>query len=275
MDIHEIPGITPEQLATAHSADLEIQNQYGVNYRKYWVNHQCGKVFCLVEAPSAEAAAEVHRLAHGFVADKIIEVQPPEVAEAFLGGGEVNSAGAALVPGGANSPDTGIRTVIFTDIVGSTPVTQQLGDERAMDLIHLHNSIVRNALAAANGREVKHTGDGIMASFSSAVGAVRCALQIQRDLASREPDGLPLKVRVGGAAGEPVDHANDLFGLTVQLAARLCSYAAAEQIVVSNVVAELCIGKGLSFRSLGDVALKGFERPVAIHAVDWAPESPR
>ena len=271
MDIHELHGITAEEVAKAHAADLEVQQKYGVNYLKYWVNESCGKVFCLVDAPSAEAANHVHREAHGILAEKIIEVQP-DLAEGFLGGGEVNSSGAALVPGGAgDARDPGIRTVLFTDIVGSTTLTQSVGDEAAMEFLLVHDKIVRDALAASNGREVKHTGDGIMASFISAAGAVRCAAQIQRELARREQEGEGhrIKVRIGGAAGEPVERDNDIFGSTVQLAARLCSHAQPEQVLVSNVVAELCIGKGLTFRSLGEVSLKGFDRPVRVHAVEW------
>jgi class 3 adenylate cyclase len=269
MDIHNLPGVTAEAVAEAHRADLATQGKHGVKYHKYWVNHSCDKVFCLVEAPSAEAATQVHREAHGLVAEKIIEVQPSELAEAFLGGGEVNAAGAALLPGGmSDAIDPAIRTVLFTDIVDSTSLTQQLGDDEAMELLRIHDTVVRNALAAARGREVKHTGDGIMASFTSAAGAVRCALEIQRELARREQSELPVKVRIGGAAGEPIDHANDIFGCTVQLAARLCSHAAPAQILVSNVVAELCMGKGLSFRALGEVSLKGFDRAVRVHAVE-------
>ncbi len=272
MDIHEIPGITPEQLAEAHKADLKVQGKYGVEYRKYWVNEGCGKVFCLMDAPSAEAAAHVHREAHGFVADKIIEVKPPELAEAFLGGGEVNSAGAVIVPGGAaDSRDPAIRTVIFTDIVESTSLTQRVGDDEAMKFIEVHDRIVRDALSAGNGREVKHLGDGIMASFLSAGAAVRCALQIQRELARHKESDLPVRVRIGAAAGEPVERDNDFFGSTVQLAARLCARAEPDQILVSNVVAELCIGKGLTFRPLGEVSLKGFDRPVQVQTVEYLP----
>ena len=268
MDIHELPGITPEQLAAAHHADHQTQEKYGVKYRKYWVNQDCGKVFCLAEAPSAEAANQVHREAHGFVAEKLLEVQP-ELLDAFLGGGEVNAAGAALLPGGANGAiDPAIRTVLFTDIVDSTALTQTLGDERAMELLSIHDTVVRDALAAHQGREIKHTGDGIMACFVSAAAAIRCAIQIQRDLARRERSDLPINVRIGGAAGEPVERANDIFGSTVQLAARLCAYAQPDQTVVSNVVAELCIGKDLRFRPLGEVALKGFDRPISVHAVE-------
>lgn len=267
MDVHEVPGVTPGELAKVHTADLETQAKYGVEYHKYWINQSCGRAFCLVEAPNAEAAAQVHREAHGFVAAKIIEVQP-ELAELFLGAGETNAEGAVLGQGdAAQALDPAIRTVLFTDIVGSTSLTQRLGDEDAVALIHLHDAIVREALVATQGREVKHTGDGIMASFFSAAGAVRCATQIQREFAQRAPSDL--RVRIGGAAGEPVGHAEDIFGSTVQLAARLCAHAEAGQILVSNVVAELCLGKKLSFQALGEVSLKGFEEPINVHLVEW------
>jgi class 3 adenylate cyclase len=275
MDIHEIHGATVEEVAKAHTADLETQRKYGVEYLKYWFNESRGKVFCLVNAPSADAAALVHREAHGLVAERIIEVEP-ELAEGFLGGGEADPSGVALVAGGAvNERDSGIRTVLFTDIVGSTTLTQRVGDDAAMVLLRVHDTIVRDALAASGGREVKHTGDGIMASFVSAAGAVRCATRIQRALARYEEEHkeYPVKVRIGAAAGEPVEHQHDLFGLTVQLAARLCSHAQPQQILVSNVVAELCIGKGLPFQDFGEVFLKGFDRPIRVHAVEWPGEA--
>lgn len=76
MDVHEhLPeGATAADVAGAHQADLKIQQQYGVNYRSYWVDEEHGKVFCLVEAPDAEAAIRVHREAHGLVADEIFPV---------------------------------------------------------------------------------------------------------------------------------------------------------------------------------------------------------
>lgn len=272
MDIHELSGgVSAEDVAKAHAEDVKIESKYGVHYHKYWVNEKAGKIFCLCHAPNAEAAVQVHREAHGLVADKVIEIQP-ELAEGFLGGVEVNDAGAAIFPGsGADARDPGIRTVLFTDIVDSTTLTQSLGDEAALAMLGVHDTIVRDALSALGGREVKHTGDGIMASFVSAAGAVRCAIQIQRELekhAQANPER-PLKVRVGAAAGEPVEQHNDLFGSTVQLASRLCAHAAPKQIVVSNAIAELCVGKGLQFEELGEVALKGFGHPVRAHAVEW------
>src|SRR6059036_2504545 len=272
MDIHNLDeGTTAEDVAKAHAKDMETQKKYGVEYTKYWVNESGKKVFCLAHAPSAEAAEQVHREAHGLMPDKIIEIQP-ELAEGFVGGVETNAAGAVLLPGGgANERDPGIRTVLFTDIANSTTLTQSLGDDAALAILGVHDTIVRDALSALGGREVKHTGDGIMASFVSAAGAVRCAVQIQRELdkhAQANPD-CRLKVRVGAAAGEPVEQNNDLFGSTVQLASRLCAHAQPEQILVSNAIAELCLGKGLLFEDLGEVVLKGFGRPVRAHAAAW------
>jgi len=276
MDIHEVNGATAEAVAKAHAADVEVQGKHGVEYHKYWFNEAQGKIFCLCSAPSPEAAAMVHRQAHGLEAAKIIEVAP-EIADGFMGGCEVNAGGAALVPGtSANERDPGIRTILFTDIVGSTELTQRVGDDAAMAFLNIHDEIVRDALRSLGGREVKHTGDGIMACFVSAAAAARCANRIQRALAESEQANrdFPVKVRIGAAAGEPVENHNDLFGVTVQLAARLCSHARPEQCLVSNVVAELCIGKGLTFHDLGEVSLKGFERPVRVHAVQQPGEVP-
>jgi class 3 adenylate cyclase len=181
MDIHNLPeGTTPEDVAKAHAKDMETQQKYGVEYTKYWLNETGRKVFCLAHAPSAEAAEQVHREAHGLIPEKIIEIQP-ELAEGFLGGVQTNAAGAVIFPGGAaDARDPGIRTVLFTDIVNSTTLTQSLGDEAALAFFGVHDMIVRDALSALGGREVKHTGDGIMASFVSAASAVRCAIQVQQ-----------------------------------------------------------------------------------------------
>jgi len=76
MDIHQITsGVAIDDVAKAHLADLQIQAAYDVRYLRYWVDEQGGRVFCLVEAPSAKAAADVHREAHGLVADHIYQVQ--------------------------------------------------------------------------------------------------------------------------------------------------------------------------------------------------------
>src|SRR5262249_2285084 len=151
--------------------DVKVQSKYGVTYHKYWINQRKGKIYCFCEAPSAEAADAVHREAHGLPAARIMEVLP-EMAEAFMGTAETNLDGAVVLPQ-SSSHDPGTRTIFFTDIVGSTALTQKVGDDGILALLEIHDRIVRDALAANRGTEVKHTGDGIMASFVSAVSAVR------------------------------------------------------------------------------------------------------
>jgi class 3 adenylate cyclase len=155
------------------------------------------------------------------------------------------------------------RTILFTDLESSTALTQAIGDAKAQDILHGHNKVVRAALAAHDGEEVKHTGDGIMASFGSAVSAVQAALQIQRDLAGGE-----IRVRIGLNAGEPIAEGHDYFGTAVQLAARICDRSDPGQVLVSNVVRELCAGETLTFADQGEGTLKGFPEPVRLYAVE-------
>ena len=162
---------------------------------------------------------------------------------------------AAAVPGG-------FQTILFTDLEGSTALTQRLGDEGAQEVLRGHNSAVRGALVEHGGREVKHTGDGIMAAFPSAVAAVTAALQMQRDLVGGE-----VRVRIGLNAGEPIAEDDDLFGLSVIKAARIGDRAEPGQVLVSDVVRQLCEGKTFAFTSIGDVTLKGFDEPVTLYEV--------
>jgi class 3 adenylate cyclase len=263
MDVHDLPGVTAEDVAHAHKADLMAQGKLGVKYVKYWFNQDTGKVFCLAHAPSMEAAIQVHRDAHGLVANGIIEVQGGDVA-GFLGSVPDTDVGAAAHEDRDGSKlDGGFRTVMFTDMVSSTATTQRLGDKAAMELVKQHDAVVRSALSAWNGKEVKHTGDGIMAAFRSATQANAGATQIQQALDdyNRAHAAEPIQVRIGLSAGEPVEDSSDLFGATVQLAARVCAHAQPCEILVTNVVAELCVGKGYRFEPQGQVPLKGFDSP--------------
>jgi class 3 adenylate cyclase len=269
MDIHVAPGATAAALEEAHKADLAVQHKHSVNCLKYWLNEEAGKVFCLIDAPNPEAAAAVHREAHGLMAEKIIEVDQ-DMADSLLGPGEVNRAGAAVLPGEIGTHDTGVRAIMFTDIVGSTEMTSIHGDEIAMAMLGVHDHVVRTEVGGFGGREVKHTGDGIMAAFNSAACAVRSACAIQAKLAEHNGNGAdyPVIVRIGISAGEPVEQNQDMFGSTVQLAARLCAQAEPGQTLVSSVVADLCIGKNLKFLDKVECQLKGFSEPIHARPVE-------
>jgi class 3 adenylate cyclase len=267
LDVHTVPGATADDLRKAHEADLAIQQKYGVDYRKYWLNEKCGKIFCLVDAPNAEAAERVHRESHGLTAEKIIEIDP-DMADGFLGGTGIDTAGAALVPGGRER-DNAVRSVMFTDIVGSTELAQRLGDDIAFELVTTHDVIVRAAVAEFNGKVIKHTGDGIMAVFVSPVQAVKAACRIQTAVTALVPEeGRPdFAIRIGAAAGEPIERDNDFFGSTVNLAARLCAHAEPGKVLVTNGIAELCLGKGMKFAEIREAKLRGFDEAIRTREV--------
>ena len=264
MDRHDLAGATAEDLAKAHVLDEEVQERFGVRYLSYWFDYERQAAFCLVDSPSADAAEDVHRESHGLLANEIIEVHPDQV-RAFLGR-------YRDVPLGEPYEETAFRTILFTDIEGSTALTQRLGDSKAMQVLRRHDEIVRGALRESEGTEVKHTGDGIMASFTSTARAVGCAIAIQKQLAEHNArqEEEALSLRIGLSAGEPVTDSGDLFGACVQLAARLCAHAEPGGILTSTAVRDLSMGKGFVFIEQGEVALRGFEEPVRPYAVQWS-----
>jgi class 3 adenylate cyclase len=164
---------------------------------------------------------------------------------------------------------------MFTDIVGSTRITTRLGDRLATELIRAHDSIVRRCLTDSGGREVKHTGDGIMASFASTVKAVDCAIAIQQGFQRyNRGNAEPIHIRIGLDCGEPVEDSNDLFGSTVQLAARLCSVASSDQILVSENIRRQHDNPGVFVQTKAK-RLKGFSHPVPAFECSWTVPSPK
>jgi class 3 adenylate cyclase len=266
MDHHRaVAGTTPQDIAAAHHLDQQIEGKYGVRYLTYWFDKDNGGLFCLAEAPSKEMAVRVHAEAHGMVAEELIEVTPGDV-NAFLG----RTADPPITP----ISDSAFRTIVFTDIVGSTPSTQRLGDDAAMIIVREHDNVVRKALNEHEGSEIKHTGDGIMASFASVAKALDFSITVQRSLQERNlgKESYAVHLRVGLNAGEPVCEGGDLFGSAVQLARRICDAGDAGSILTSNVIRELSAGKNFTFKDRGEAALKGFDDPVRLHELHWQPK---
>jgi class 3 adenylate cyclase len=152
--------------------------------------------------------------------------------------------------------------VLFTDLEASTATTQRIGDDAAHTILRAHNERARRAIRAHGGREIKHTGDGIMATFTSATSAIAAALEMQAAFADAE-----LHVRIGLNAGEPVAEGDDYFGTAVQLARRICDAAEPGQIIVPDVMRQLAAGRGIAFAPLGARELKGFDEPVLLYEV--------
>lgn len=266
MDRHFIEGATHHAISNAHEKDLKTQNKHGVKFLTYWFDEKRCTAFCLVDAPDKNSIQNAHDEAHGDIPHEIIEVDP-NVVEAFLGRIDDPTKASSAAE---NKVDSAFRVIMFTDLKDSTLMTSKFGDTRALHLLNIHNAITRNALRQYRGSEVKHTGDGIMASFVSSDDAVACGIEIQKKFKDHNRTGTDqeLYVRIGISAGEPIEDHGDLFGSAVQLAARLCGFADPEQIVVSEFIADHYEGME-TLLDIGEVSLKGFRQPVRAYSVNF------
>ena len=169
--------------------------------------------------------------------------------------------------------DSGYRTILFTDLVGSTSISLEVGDLRAVELVGIHDRVAAEAVARGGGRVVKHTGDGILASFDSVDAGLRAGIRIQQELeleARRADAAEVLAVRIGINPGNPVERSDDVFGVAVAVAARLCSLAEPGQILVSGVVRELVEDRDLAARLLdgGRRSVRGLESALHVYRVE-------
>jgi class 3 adenylate cyclase len=271
MDRHYIEGATRHAVADAHQKDLALQDKYHVKFLTYWFDEMRCTAFCLIDAPNRETIETAHNEAHGSVPNEVLEVDPA-VVDAFLGRlKDPPPTDASPGKAGEIAIDPGFRVIMFTDLEDSTLMTTLYGDTKALHLLHIHNALTRNSLNMHRGREVKHTGDGIMASFAAVTDAVACAIEIQKAFAAynRENAEAPLYLRIGLSAGEPIEEHGDLFGKSVQLAARLCALAEPGRILIDQVVRDQWRGKELPLSDLGEVTPKGFDHAVRVYEVNW------
>ena len=267
MDRHFVEGATQHAISNAHEMDLEIQDKHEIQFMTYWFDEARCTAFCLVDAPNKTAIQNAHNEAHGMVPHEIIEVDPM-IVEAFLGRvkdpAPVDKSGKAPIDGA-------FRVIMFTDLQDSTLMTTKFGDAKALHLLHIHNALTRNALRDYRGNEVKHTGDGIMASFVSVSDGVECAIAIQKafDVHNRANPESTLYLRIGLSAGEPIEEHGDIFGNAVQLAARLCDHAEPCQILAAQVVQDQCKDVAVPFSGMGEITPKGFGQAVQVYEVKW------
>jgi class 3 adenylate cyclase len=266
MDRHEFAGLTAVDAANMHLKDMELQDRFGVQLLTYWFDYERQTAFCLAKAPGAEAVKALHGASHGAIPNQVIEVDQQAV-ERFMGGIVEHEPGEPYV-------ETAFRTILFTDLEGSTSLTQQIGDARAMALLRAHDQIIRESINRHGGSEVKHTGDGLMAAFPSVARAIESAVQIQKRFADEDSVGMRVRVRIGMSAGEPVTEDSDFFGAAVQLAARIADRAEPGTVLVSSAVHDLALGKGFVFRKRGRWRPKGFDEPMQVYEVMWQVEAP-
>jgi DNA-binding NarL/FixJ family response regulator/class 3 adenylate cyclase len=165
---------------------------------------------------------------------------------------------------------SGTTTIVFTDIVASTDVVHELGDDAGAAALISHLRLLRAEVERHRGTVAKTLGDGIMALFDATYDGVRAAIAMQQAVTASATR--PLRLRVGIHVGDVVTDADDVFGSAVILARRLCDTASPGQILVSELVHLLVANRPEPrFEPLGDLQLKGIPQPVAVLAVAWEP----
>jgi class 3 adenylate cyclase len=172
----------------------------------------------------------------------------------------------------ANGRYAAAATVIFTDIVGSTALIDDVGEAAAHEIRQRHFALLRSAIEKGGGREIKNLGDGLMVIFGDAGAALETANEMQGKVAADEDQ---IGLRVGIHAGELLRDGNDFFGSTVIIARRLCDLADPGQTIVSSETCELIEHSDLvSFEPLGALELKGLTESIESSSLIWTKPSP-
>jgi class 3 adenylate cyclase len=156
-------------------------------------------------------------------------------------------------------PDRVLATVLFTDIVGSTERARELGDRRWRELLDRHDATARAQLERFQGRLVKTTGDGLLATFDGPARAIRCATSLREQL--------PVLIRAGLHTGEVELRGDDVGGIAVHIGARVAALAGASEVLVSRTVKDLVAGSGIEFTDRGVHTLKGVPDEWQLYAV--------
>jgi class 3 adenylate cyclase len=199
-----------------------------------------------------------------FGPDTVVDVPPGH--DAWVVGHEpvvlIDFAGNVAYVGVSAGHQRIVTTILLSDIVDSTATAARLGDVRWRQLLAEHNRIVRNRFERFDAREINTTGDGFIATFSSAIAALRCGVAIAADVARTG-----LNVRVGVHTGEVEVVGDDLRGVAVHEAARIMSLAGPSEVLTSTITRTLVEGSGLEFDDRGSHLVKGLDQPIEIYAL--------
>ena len=236
MDLHIAPGVSPKELAEAHTLDVKIQHNFCCKALTYWYDEDKGKVFCLIEAPDKESVRAMHEKSHGLIPNEIIQVNA-DIVKAFLG--RIGDPEIATEQPDTNLKifsDPAFRVVLVTRTTDTRLLQHQLGKERAQELLLLYSTIVRDQCRSNDGREVYLKEDGFVISFTSATQAMTCALEIQKRL---QTSAALIGLRIGVHGGVPVTKSDTIFGSVIRFAKFLCSIGKDNQISLSHTIRDL------------------------------------
>ncbi|WP_418602411.1 nickel-binding protein [Hwangdonia sp.] len=205
MDFHKFDHVTIDEVKQAHVADKSVQNEYGVKYLQFWVNEKLGTVFCLMEGPSKEACAQVHREAHGNVACNMTEVKSG-FYELFMGSNPKLDHGLVLKQNGR--VDEGLRYLLMVDVIGLTKA-KNINDFESLIDIGKQRKLVSNILERFRGNEIKNMWDDtILAVFDQDDFAIQSAIKIKEALLKNTGSS---EFKVTLSIGEPLTEHHGFF----------------------------------------------------------------
>ncbi len=171
-------------------------------------------------------------------------------------------------------PQSETLAILFTDLVSSTQHLQRDGDEASNQLFRVHHRLLSAAIEASGGTELEWLGDGVLAAFSSAANAVRCAITMQQT-ACAPGAGTRFEMKIGIHLGEVLRRDSGYFGTPIVITRRLCDAATGSQILCSRIIAELLSSRNsFEFRNLGEVKLKGLNTPIGLCEVTYEHNDP-
>jgi len=249
MDFHKGLSVTVEDVKNAHMADERVQDKYGVKYHQFWVNEAAGHIFCLMEGPDKESCEAVHREAHGNIACSVVEVEPGFFRLLMGEGHRVDQGHVQYADG---MIDLGYRNILVVTIQVLTTLTTST-DYQYLRTPHEERKLALEKIKSFLGREIKWSSDdSLIGVFNSSTNAVRCALEVQRELLLRQRNTQDKEsdhyFRIGLSAGQPVTENDEFFGVALKLAKRLCNIARVNEVLISALVNELCDVKEISRR---------------------------
>ncbi len=246
MDVHIVPGVKAQSVAEAHRLDVMHQHAYGCTCMTYWVDEGRESIFCLIDAPTKEAVEELHGKAHGLIPNKIIEVNT-DLVSSFLGR-IYDPENIPLTDDGLKVfADPSFRILLFLKMPDPVLLRNELGTDKADEMMERYNRLIRSCISANGGSEVENESHCFIVSFLSAAKALSCAMDIQKDIRGSGDRTAGIRMSING--GEPIEKSDKLFGDTLQLAAYMCSIASDMEVAITSPVKALLSKEPVSFKN--------------------------
>lgn len=236
MDLHIVPGVSAKDVAEAHVKDLNIQTEFGCNCMTYWIDESRGSVFCLIEAPTAEAVSELHKKSHGLVPHNVVEVSK-ETVDNFLGR-LIDPKPEYLTEGGLKVfSDSAFRILVSVHHKDNVLMSHKLSKGYTSMLMNMLVDTISSFAAKNNGTIVQYPAPYNLISFKSIIDALNFSKELCNQLTEEQKNVLGFKLGIN--AGEPLDEDGNLFSKTIKFFDDISFLDLKERVVVTPIVKKM------------------------------------